>query len=68
MCACNAGYEMSGEERCVDVDECADGANGGCDQLCVNKPGSFRCDCREGYNAQVNVYHDGSRQSMQLSP
>ena len=54
MCACNAGYEMSGEERCVDVDECADGANGGCDQLCVNKPGSFMCDCRKGYNPQVN--------------
>ena len=56
---CEDGYEMSGGQRCEDVDECAtDGANGGCDQLCVNKPGSFMCDCRKGYNAQGSFCSD----------
>ena len=31
-----------------DIDECATD-NGGCDQICVNKPGSFECQCKEGY-------------------
>ena len=31
-----------------DNNECATG-NGGCDQICVNKPGSFECQCKEGY-------------------
>ncbi len=53
MCACHEGYAIGGDEKCVDVDECADGGNGGCQQLCVNKPGAFMCDCRSGYRAQV---------------
>ena len=32
----------------IDIDECAT-ANGGCDQICVNKPGSFECKCNAGY-------------------
>ena len=31
-----------------DIDECAVG-NGGCDHTCVNKPGSFECQCKERY-------------------
>ena len=33
---------------CVDVDECLV-ENGGCEQVCVNSDGSFRCDCVGGY-------------------
>ena len=51
MCACDVGYEMS-NARCEDIDECADLKNGGCDQLCINKPGGFMCDCRKGYKAR----------------
>ena len=32
----------------IDIDECAT-ENGGCNQICVNKPGSFECECRDGY-------------------
>ena len=32
----------------IDIDECAVD-NGGCDHICVNKPGSFECQCKEGY-------------------
>ena len=35
-----------------DFDECVDdqvNPNGGCHQICVNIPGSHRCECRDGY-------------------
>ena len=32
----------------TDINECAT-ANGGCDQICINKPGSFECQCKPGY-------------------
>lgn len=35
----------------LDVDECEDD-NGGCEQECVNTPGSFRCRCGEGFEAE----------------
>ncbi len=31
----------------VDVDECADADR--CTQICINLPGSFRCDCNDGF-------------------
>ena len=31
-----------------DIDECLTN-NSGCDQTCVNTPGSFDCKCKEGY-------------------
>ena len=31
-----------------DIDECAVD-NGGCSQICVNKPGSHECQCQDGY-------------------
>lgn len=33
----------------LDILECADGNNGGCEHNCTNTIGSFICSCREGY-------------------
>ena len=32
----------------TDINECSIG-NGGCQQTCINTPGSYRCGCRSGY-------------------
>lgn len=37
-----------------DIDECAEG-NGGCSQLCENKPGSFACKCNTGYSLMEDL-------------
>ncbi|GIY99818.1 neurogenic locus notch 2 [Caerostris extrusa] len=35
-------------QDCLDVNECLD-SNGGCDQRCINSPGSYNCLCNVGY-------------------
>lgn len=32
----------------LDVNEC-DYDNGGCESICINQPGSFKCDCEKGF-------------------
>ena len=36
-----------------DRDECTN-KNGGCQHKCINTPGSFKCDCNEGYVLHMN--------------
>ncbi|XP_075419499.1 growth arrest-specific protein 6 [Tenrec ecaudatus] len=46
-CMCKAGW---GGRLCdQDVNECSQ-QNGGCNQICYNKPGSFHCACYSGYS------------------
>lgn len=33
----------------VEFDECQSNNSNNCEQICVNVPGSYLCDCREGY-------------------
>ena len=40
VCHCTDGY-ISSSGQCTDIDECLFG-NGGCDQICVNKPGKVQ--------------------------
>ncbi|NXV31096.1 NID2 protein, partial [Rissa tridactyla] len=48
-CECPAGYRGDGR-GCRDVDECAEGLSQcGPFTLCLNVPGSYRCECRSGY-------------------
>ena len=48
-CTCNPGYHLSNNyHTCMDINECALD-NGGCDQKCINEPGSFSCACYEGF-------------------
>ena len=34
---------------CIDVDECQND-NGGCEHTCINTPGSYLCECDNGYS------------------
>ena len=38
----------------TDVNECQQGNNGGCAQVCSNSAGSFSCQCREGFSLQAD--------------
>ncbi|EPB80398.1 hypothetical protein ANCCEY_00495 [Ancylostoma ceylanicum] len=40
------------KSSCADVNECMVD-NGHCDQMCINKQGSYKCACREGYDLFV---------------
>ncbi|XP_030057353.1 growth arrest-specific protein 6 [Microcaecilia unicolor] len=45
-CHCRAGWK--GKNCSIDINECSV-QNGGCSQLCVNRPGSYHCLCHSGY-------------------
>ncbi|XP_037359235.1 nidogen-2 isoform X1 [Talpa occidentalis] len=48
-CECASGYQGTGRS-CVDVNECATGFHRcGPNSVCINLPGSYRCECRSGY-------------------
>ncbi|KAG9329680.1 hypothetical protein JZ751_002403, partial [Albula glossodonta] len=47
---CGDGFIQDALGSCIDIDECAN-TNGPCEgHTCVNLMGSFRCDCRTGFN------------------
>ncbi|XP_034432488.1 complement component C1q receptor-like [Hippoglossus hippoglossus] len=47
-CKCPHGFKLDENQRnCFDIDECQSQA---CeDHLCVNTPGSYTCECKDGY-------------------
>uniref|UniRef100_A0A1S4K5J7 EGF-like domain-containing protein n=2 Tax=Culex quinquefasciatus TaxID=7176 RepID=A0A1S4K5J7_CULQU len=49
QCFCQDGFEPQGSS-CVDIDECRMDAHVcGPSAMCINTPGSFRCDCEAGF-------------------
>uniref|UniRef100_A0AAY4C632 EGF-like domain-containing protein n=1 Tax=Denticeps clupeoides TaxID=299321 RepID=A0AAY4C632_9TELE len=56
VCTCYPGYRYDRERHrnrekpyCLDVDECANKNESVCSQICVNTPGSYRCECERGF-------------------
>ncbi|XP_027697430.1 nidogen-2 isoform X2 [Vombatus ursinus] len=48
-CECATGYQGDGR-NCFDINECATGSHlCGHNSVCVNLPGSYRCECQSGY-------------------
>lgn len=52
------GFEDEQQEAC-NVNECLIN-NGGCSQLCVDLPHTFRCACKPGYKLINNNTCDGT--------
>ena len=50
-CICSSGYELvdASETSCRDVDECAENAGVCLRGRCLNTPGSYVCQCDDGY-------------------
>ncbi|XP_067003820.1 cartilage oligomeric matrix protein [Anabrus simplex] len=62
------GIEGIRRQQCYDIDECADGNNGGCasNSVCTNLEGSYTCgSCRSGYVGNQTI---GCRNSPGLCP
>ena len=61
-CTCVDGYEATtvvggtglakGSVGCADIDECIDDNNNDCNEHadCINTPGSYSCECRDGFH------------------
>ena len=53
-CECKSGYDTASDGlTCENINECLT-SNGGCEQLCVDIPGSSVCECLSGYSLNQN--------------
>ncbi|XP_065841695.1 uncharacterized protein [Oscarella lobularis] len=63
QCTCESGFTGNGVD-CVDVDECAQGADFQCDESvhnCLNTLGGYNCTCKIGYQVDAIITTDSSR-------
>ncbi|XP_075469905.1 nidogen-2 isoform X2 [Ascaphus truei] len=56
-CVCASGYQGDGRD-CIDMNECEVGSTRcGQNTVCINLPGSYRCECRDGYKFSGDGHH-----------
>eukprot|EP01026_Neomeris_dumetosa_P000808 TRINITY_DN10191_c0_g1_i1.p1 TRINITY_DN10191_c0_g1~~TRINITY_DN10191_c0_g1_i1.p1 ORF type:complete len:458 (-),score=60.17 TRINITY_DN10191_c0_g1_i1:59-1432(-) len=48
VCKCPKGWQGDGVTYCNDIDECQTEWHG-CEHNCINLPGSYKCECQQGY-------------------
>jgi hypothetical protein len=53
-CICPEGYVQVGTDECRDINECAENANACQNGYCVNLPGSYKCDCFDGFKTSYD--------------
>ncbi|XP_015276008.1 PREDICTED: vitamin K-dependent protein S [Gekko japonicus] len=66
-CLCKPGWH--GQKCEEDINECEDpvNRNGGCSQICINFPGSYRCSCEDGYFMLPNKLNCRDRNECMLN-
>uniref|UniRef100_A0A2C9JEB6 Uncharacterized protein n=1 Tax=Biomphalaria glabrata TaxID=6526 RepID=A0A2C9JEB6_BIOGL len=56
QCTCKSGYRMQ-ISRCVDINECTENLHA-CQQICINEPSTYSCDCYDGFQKTGLLLHD----------
>ncbi|KAI8737995.1 multiple epidermal growth factor domains protein 6, partial [Biomphalaria glabrata] len=56
QCTCKSGYRMQ-ISRCVDINECTENLHD-CQQICINEPSTYSCDCYDGFQKTGLLLHD----------
>ncbi|NP_001119539.1 vitamin K-dependent protein S precursor [Xenopus tropicalis] len=67
-CICKPGWQ--GPLCDKDINECEDpvNRNAGCNQKCLNLPGSYRCGCEDGYYMLANKHTCNDRNECEMFP
>lgn len=55
-CLCSEGYTGSGQENCLDINECSRSGACGINAKCINLQGSYKCICPQGFTGQGHLY------------
>lgn len=53
-CICPEGYAQVGSDECRDINECTENPNACQNGYCVNLPGTYKCDCYDGFKTSYD--------------
>lgn len=54
VCICPEGFAQIGTDECRDINECAENPNLCQNGYCVNLPGTYKCDCYDGFKSSYD--------------